>query len=402
MRLFVHSAPWILGLAAAFAPAQAPPDPHADPYVGRDPAALARAGYASLGPFPFGTAHGSRDVEALLPAEALVWIETAHFRIGCALGAVPLGTGSIWRRRAHAEIDELRARLPKVEPKPKQLDRWLRAHLVAQRAERLYAEVQAVLRCSDADFAAGGDEDTDGGGRSPGPFLGQRQKFTVLLFERAESLAAYTATFHGVATTCETRFLDMAFGTAFYGAAAASDGGLLHDDESLAVHLAYHLAHNLYSSYLGFRPALPAWVTDGLGHWHARQVSGRVPVFCTSAGAGVPCAYEEWPTQWASLLRTGRFEPLPVFCARPAGESDAPLFHLQSWALAQYLVAERPLELASFLRRLAAPDRVGDLHSSGQELHARQAAALREAFGTDAAGLESAWARCRPSRRPRN
>lgn len=378
-------------LVAAPAVAQTP----ADPYTRGEPAALARVGYERLGAMPFGTGHSSRDIDALLPGEQLLWIETAHFRIGCALPPTDVGADP-WRRNVQAELAGLASLLPRVDAKTRTLDRWLRAHLVARRAERLYADVQKTLGCTDADFAVRADDEALPFGE--GPYLGQREKFTVLLLERAASMADYTAAYHGQATTGPKRYFDLPFGTVFFGAAASADDALLGADETIAVLAAYHIAHNLYTSYLGSRHALPAWLGDGLAHVHARAVSARVPVFATTADAKAPVPYTEWAQRWPGWLRAGHFEALPTFCARTE-EEDSACFHLQSWALAEWLVAERPKELAAFLRRLKAPFDVGARFPSGTELAGRQAEALRAAFGVDAEGLEKAWRKSRLARR---
>lgn len=380
-----------VAIAAATSGAQAP----ADPYARGEPAALARAGYVRQGAMPFASGHHSRDIEALLPGEQLLWIETAHFRIGCALPPVQVGADPR-RRVVQAELAELARLLPHVDAKTRILDRWLRAHLIARRAERLYASVQSVLGCTDADFAVGGGVGALALG--DGPYLGQRQKFTMLLLERAASLGDYTAAYHGQATTGPKRFFDLPFGTAFFGATAAADSEMIGEEESTAVLVDYHLAHNLYTSYLGSRHTLPVWLADGLAHKHARAVSPRVPIFSTTAEVMALAPYSEWHQRWPALLREGQFEPLPAFCGRRE-EEDSARFHLQAWALTEWLVIERPKELAAFLRRLKEPFLLGDRFPSGTELAERQAAAMFAVFGTDAEGLEKAWRKSRLARR---
>jgi hypothetical protein len=381
----------IVALPALPAGSQAP----ADPYTRNEPAAIARVGYERLGSMPFGTGHSSRDIDALLPREPLLWIETAHFRIGCALPDTEIGADPL-RRSVQKELTELATLLPRIDPKVRSLDRWLRAHLVARRAERLYADVQSVLGCTDADFAAPLRDEAPAFGE--GPYLGQRQKFTVLLLEHPASLADYTAAYHGQATTATKRFFDLPFGTAFFGAAASIDDARFGGDEVIAVQAAYHIAHNLYSSYLGSRHPLPAWLADGLAHVHARAVSGRVPVFGTTEDDVAPVPYAEWGQRWPGWLRAGHFEPLATFCARTA-EEDSARFHLQSWALAEWLVAERRTELAAFLRELKRPFDVGARFPSGTELLQRQTGVLRAVFGVDAEGLEKLWRKSRLARR---
>ena len=57
-----------------------------DPYTKNDPAAMAKAGYVSFGPFTWGDDHDTLQIEHILGDEVkLRWIETAHFKIGSSL-----------------------------------------------------------------------------------------------------------------------------------------------------------------------------------------------------------------------------------------------------------------------------------------------------------------------------
>src|SRR5687767_4535106 len=103
-----------------------------DPYTQGDAAALRKAGYESLGPFPLGSGHDRRAVTELLGTEPLVWIEAAHLRIGCSLASLPLKNEEPWRddwlARLRPELKRLAAKLPRVKTDVKELDPWLRAH----------------------------------------------------------------------------------------------------------------------------------------------------------------------------------------------------------------------------------------------------------------------------------
>ena len=170
-----------------------------DPYTGGDQAQLKPLGYASMGPFELGTGHGTADVEELLGTEPLIWIETAHFRIGCSLSPLalrgPQDWSKDWVKSVRGELGELRPKLPKgrLKKRVKSLDPWLRAHLMAQRLERLYAEVSSVLGRDDAWFVNGSqnanDPETFAG---VGPYLGMAEKQVVLLLQKSGGLARYT------------------------------------------------------------------------------------------------------------------------------------------------------------------------------------------------------------------
>lgn len=200
----------------AMAP-QAPPSvPATDPYTGGELEAMTRAGYVSFGPFAFGKNHDNEDIQKLLPAESLVWIETAHFRIGASLSPCKVDKAAgdkEWLGSLTIELQRLGQRIPGVNGDVKVLDPWLRAHLIAQRAEETYAEVSGVLGVTDASFP-----DVPGDPLQPrefmglGPYLGQRQKFTILLVRQSASLSRYSAAHHGWATSQPSQHHDHTFG----------------------------------------------------------------------------------------------------------------------------------------------------------------------------------------------
>ncbi len=375
--------------------------PPVDPYTQAGPAAMAAAGYVSFGPFPFGNNHDSAEIDALLPHEPLLWIETAHFRIGCALAPREVGKDKAWVGKLRAELEQLAQRLPRIDPDAKRLDGWLRAHLVAQRAEQVYADVLRRLGRSTADFEAptGHDPRAPRAFRGFGPYLGLPQKFTVLLVQRSASLAKYTAAHHGWANRRPTRFHDHKFGCAFFGAAEESDGGLLADDEALRTHLTFHVAHNLYTSYRSYGHNLPAWIVNGLAHGHARQVSTRFPVYALGHGPGsAPKDYLAWSERWPQMLKNGQFEALPTFVERMDVDAYSMDDHLQCWALVDWLMAARRSETMLFFERMKDPFHERLRFPTDGELFLRQREAMREAFGTDAAGLEAAWRTYRPTK----
>ena len=75
---------------------------------------LQKVGYVSFGPFPFGSNHTTLQVGDLLGTEPLRWIETAHFRIGCALSGVPLRVEEDWRE---AWVQRLKPELKRLATK---------------------------------------------------------------------------------------------------------------------------------------------------------------------------------------------------------------------------------------------------------------------------------------------
>ncbi|GAB4140297.1 MAG: hypothetical protein Fur0037_06770 [Planctomycetota bacterium] len=378
-------------------PADAGPQrpPAQDPYTGGAEEALAKAGYVSFGPFPFGTNHDSADVDALLPAESLIWIETAHFRIGASLSPCRVAGNREWIATLREELKRLGRRLSRVSADAKILDPWLRAHLVAQRAEEVYADVCSVLGVTDADFPASPGDDPRNARKfmGLGPFLGMPRKYSILLVRESASLLRYTAAYHGWGTAEPARHHDHAFGTAFFGAAEQSDLGLMRDDLALRVHLTFHLSWLLYTSYRSYGHNLPAWITDGLAHWHARRISTDVPIYGLEDGEAGRKRYAQWERLASALLRGRAFEPLPRLFARMDGNAFDRDEHLQSWALVDWLLGCQRTRFAVFLNALKDPFHDRLRFPTPEELEERQRRALVDAFGLDAERLEEAWRR---------
>lgn len=388
-----------LALTAAVAPAQAAAAAATDPYTRGEAAAMARAGYVSFGPFAFGTGHDTQDIEELLGGEPLLWVETAHFRIGCALGPLPMRSadpwGDEWLRRTRAELRRLAARLPRVDEATKQLDPWLRAHLLAMRLEELHAEVMANLGVDDASFPVARPDDVTlpTTYRGAGPQLGMREKFRVLLLRRGASHARYTRAFQDHEIAEPVRDHDAAFGSLYWGGSEEADQGLFRDDLALQAHVAFNVAHNLYSGYRDFSHDLPAWLVTGLGHWHARAVSPRFPIYERAGDQDrrLRSDFWQWQQRVRALARTGAFESVASLSAREQAGSFGLEQHMQSWAVVDWLMQTRKAELMRCVHELKEPFHARTRLPTFAERLERQAAVLRRVFGVDAAGLGEQW-----------
>lgn len=389
----------LVAALAAPAPAQARAPEVAvgpDPYTRGDRALLDAAGYESLGPFALGLHHDSAATQALLRDESLHWIETAHFRIGASLSplAIDRRSDEEWTRLLGGELDRLRQRLPGVPAKVVRLDPWLRAHLIAQRAEETWREVAGLLGVDDASFAATpGDPQTPQSFMGVGPNFGMKEKFTILLVQRAASLERYTAAHHGWGTSRPSRSFDHGFGNAFFGAAEEPSHGLLRDDLVLRAHLTFHVAWMLYTSYRSYGHNLPAWLPVGLAWHHARAVTTSVPVYDLEPGDAGRQRYLLWQKRVPQLLRARGFEPLSTLVARMDVDAFTMDQHLQCWALVDHLLAHRRAQFVAFFDRMKEPFHGRLRFPTDDELLARQRQAFASAFGVDVDGLEASWRR---------
>src|SRR5262245_5674140 len=368
----------------------------ADPYTEASPAAMAKAGYVSFGPFPIGSGHDTRDVMALLGDEPLLWIETAHFRIGCALSPLPLRGDQQWIDSTKDELKRLKVRLPKLNADTRELDPWLRTHLVAQRCEELYGELQSNLGVRDDSFPDAPGNRSVGNPRlffGIGPYLGNPGKFAVLIMQRVSSLARYTRTYQGRETPHPRRYFDCPAGCMIFSVAEESTNGLMKDDFALYTHLVYNLAFSLYNSYRYAAHDLPPWLVVGLAHWHGRRICPRFPAY----ERAVDDADHElrdfwrWDERAPGLLRNRAFEPIETLMERADPNAFGIEQHIQSWAFVDFLMTTRKIATMQFLHDMKAPFHELKQQPSHAELLERAKTCLASSFRLDAAGLEAEW-----------
>src|SRR5262245_63873355 len=92
-------------LLAAAAPGQkdVPPPPRQDPYTAAVDKAMAALGVVSYGPFPWADGLRSEDIDKVLGDNRILWLETAHFRIGSTLKPIDVADDVDARKEVLAE-----------------------------------------------------------------------------------------------------------------------------------------------------------------------------------------------------------------------------------------------------------------------------------------------------------
>jgi glutaredoxin len=237
---------WIAVLAlACAASAQKRDAKDVCPYCKNDPALLAKAGLVNHGPFDFGK-NGIEQAETLLAAYDVRWIQSKHFEIGFALGAWKVKDDE--RKQFRAELERLAEALPKVDPKARIIDPWLRVHLYSQRAEDIYARFQQVLQIDDSMFPDGTKPwDLKGKYMGEGPFLGEKGKFEVLLLPAEAASISYLRNEFGLTTKLSQRWNVIEKDTLSLIVHTAQ--GSLHEDMALHGHLAFNLTINMLDAY---------------------------------------------------------------------------------------------------------------------------------------------------------
>src|SRR5260221_3805982 len=134
-------------LALSAAPARGAPPPQqekpeevfekTDPYTRGAKEELARAGYASLGPFHWADGIETQDIEETFGGLRVLWVETAHFKLGSTLPTYECPPDDLEKTRLKDELARLGKRLPRARREAAKLDPWLRLHLYAQPLDEL-------------------------------------------------------------------------------------------------------------------------------------------------------------------------------------------------------------------------------------------------------------------------
>ena len=378
-----------------------------DPYTRGDEAAMRRAGYVSFGPFTWGDDHDTRAIDEIVGSTRIRWIESEHFKLGCALApyAVPREQRAI--DKLEGELKRLGKKLPRVKSaRPKELDGWLRAHLLSQRLEELYADFLKHTGFTARDFpteaVATGDATSGtqpkGGAASTrfghGPHLGQRDKYLVLVFEKSSDMGRYLRRFLKMDQDMAMRMPFIQAGSMFFGTAAEYGEGTFRSDTALQCNITFNVVHNLVDGLGGYRHDVPVWCKEGLAHWFLRRIDERFPSFSQVKDAG-NAAYQD--TDWAEKVRarvgfdhyTRAGEMLQRFDYSEMTFED----HMMVWSRIDWAMAQGPARVRTFLHLLKGRIDDGSAVATHAQVVARQEQALREAFGVDAAGLDAAWSR---------
>jgi len=363
-----------------------------DPYTEDDPEAWAAAGYLGRDRMKWGDGHGTVDIDQALGGVEVLWVETAHFRIGCSLPEYKIDSDSKdEKEKIRAELKLLQERIPSVPLKPKRLDKWLRLHLYAMRLETLYEEIETLLGVTEEDLPTGPGQLKNGEYMGEGPYLGMTEKFTVLLFEKESSVGRYRNRYVGQSGSEPTRHLWPQTGTMLFVAAQENPG--LASDTTMHCMVAYAVTLNLINGFKYYTHELPSWVPVGLGHWFARQVNPKRNYF-TEDRIFSEDDKDVW--DWAPRVRARvdheYFPGMTKVFEWKDPLAMKPVEHMMSWARVDYLMHNDRDGLARFVDAMT-----GRLAGAGQVItpdivFARQPAAFEEAFGVSPAEMDAAFA----------
>ena len=372
-----------------------------DPYTKNKPELISKAGYVSYGPFPFGSIAEkpvqSSEIDDALEHVQILWMETPHFRMGCNLPAWPVPEDPEVRAKIRKELEQLGTKLPGVNPKIRTLDPWLRAHLMAQRLEGLYAEVSTLFGVKDEDFPTDASKVI----RTPGarfmgygPYLGMRDKYVVLMVDKLGTYRQYLGTFVGRNTKFPQRWHFKETSSLLFAVAAeCGEEQTLKDDTAMHCALAFNVGQNLLDGFRYYSYDLPVWIREGLGHWLLRRVDPKWNQFDQNEGS---VAEMKKISNWAPYVRNlvtsgGKFATFAdIYAWRDFGNitfND----HTAIWSRIDWLMSQGPEKWQQYLFLIKGrvdaqwfPDQ-NDLVGATRD-------ALKEVYGLGVLDFDAKWA----------
>ncbi|MEO6598169.1 MAG: hypothetical protein ABIP94_25780 [Planctomycetota bacterium] len=369
-----------------------------DPYTKNDPKLMAKAGYVSFGPFRFGNLADnpveSSNIDASLEFIQILWIETPHFRIGTNLPEWSVPMDAETKAKVRTELEELATKLPGVNPKTRRLDPWLRAHLTAQRMEKLYAETMQLFGVKDEDFPAEGSEVVrlpDARYMGYGHFLGMKDKYLLLVFDKAGPFRQYMKAYLGRDSAFPQRWHFKESSSILFTVACESDVSPLKHDTALHCSLAFNVSQNLLDGFRYYSYDMPVWIREGFGHWNCRRIDPKWNNFDQNEGSVADMKTTwKWEPYARGLVTTGKFAPFAeAYTWRDFGDikfND----HVAIWSRMDWLMSQGPEPWQKFL--FAVKGRVDANWSADQsDLVGATRDALQAAYGVSVIDLDRKW-----------
>lgn len=352
-----------------------------DPYTGGDAAQLVAAGHVAYGPFPWADGHRTADIDKVLGENRVLWLETAHFRLGSNLRSVGWPEDGEERKFLLEELRALRKVLPKVPEKPKRFDPWLRLHLYAQRCEKAYAEFQQLVGVTDADFAAA----------TGGRYLGMPDKLLVLMFQKKSDMVRYMDRFCGRKDDTSLRFWHQ--GSRQMSLTVNVEGFEGITEFGLHGHVVHAVWHNLLNGYNGFAYPLPLWLAEGIAHWHSRKLPSK---FLNVEIKDDEAVAEDKQTNWPVKVRRraqhdGVCFPFTKMVEWIRWEEMGYHAHAQAWSRVDFLMQTDAAKLGLLVRKLKAVPPDGTYEAQGAQIRSLAVQLLQELYGLDAAAFDAKW-----------
>jgi hypothetical protein len=389
---------WLAGGLPAAAQDGREPIPQEDPYTRGDERAMEEAGYLSFGPFLWGDGHTTEQLAESLGGVPVIFVETAHFRIASSLDTYLVGEDRVERAILREELERLAERVPRVKPRERELDPWLRLHLWAQRLEELYTAFGQAFGLEPDLFPAEPLARRPGEPLTPeqlgaGPHLGLHQKFTVLLTQKTSTLARYSAAHLDRSVDTPYRYFFSDLDSYHYCTSFELMGEVYGNEVAFHCAVTYGVTQNLVNGFAGYTHSAPVWFRHGVARWFTRQVDPRWMVYAVGPGElGRTEEDAEWEPKVRARVKNDYWPTMAELVARSDESTLKFQDHLMLWSRVDWMLRAEPEAAGRFLRAAMAPNPWGQGQDRAALEQARFDEALEAAFGP-LEELDEAWTR---------
>ncbi len=343
---------------------------------------LLRAQGQDHGPFTFGRS----DTEAI--AKEMTWhptvLETTHFRIVGDFPKWKIPEGE--RKRYRAELTALKEKFPAVNAKTAVLDRWYRIHLLADKLEQVYSEVQDLFGTSESAWL----DPERNRMRGVGPFLGEQDKYEVMVFEQRSPYREYMTNTWGLAYVKPQRYNNVDRDMLWFGLNLEEED--IHSDRYLQNVILHGVAHNLLDGYEHYSYELPVWITEGFAHWIERENDPRYATFCTIEGSfEVGRSVRRWAPEVRKLIQKGKAATFASLLRRASFAELSFDDHLVIWSKIDFLIRSDRGAFGNFITDLKTRRDPRTHLPDGSHMDDVQRESMRKRYGWTMARAEQAW-----------
>ncbi|WP_145063316.1 hypothetical protein [Engelhardtia mirabilis] len=358
-----------------------------DPYTEGQPEAMQALGYRSFGPFLFLGNDRTDFVQREMGGSQMLFVETEHFKLGSSLTSYAYSDDREEKKKLAAEVKALGELLgSKLKAPRKKIDGWLRLHLFARRLEASYQRFHELFGIEPADYEA------------QGTYLGQPNKFVVVLCQRSSEFGRFERHYLQVETPVSYRWYLEGGGMGVVLDVEGLAQQMWADDETpldtvLHCFAIQALAGNFANAYRRNNGAGPYWLEAALGHFVVREVDPRwVASFGLREGGTIDDDDHEWSQRVLNLVGNDFYASLEdMFAWREYAELNH-RDHMVAWSKLEFLLTELQGDRRGFLNAVSAAAPVGDEAQARAAAIERQVVALEDCFELTPAEFDEAWA----------
>ncbi|MDP6849814.1 MAG: hypothetical protein QGH51_09735 [Planctomycetota bacterium] len=306
---------------------------------------LMEANKMNHGPFIFARTDSQKIMDDMVWSP--VWMETQHYRLG---GDFPKWKiPEVERKIYRAELTELQKKFPKIKPKTRTLDKWYRLHMLANRMEIFYSEARASFGCSPLEFL----DESKNIRRGLGPFLGEKDKYEVMVFEETNLYREFMTLNWGLAYVKPQRWNNVDRDCLWFGLSLQQEE--IKHDRKLQNIVLHGLSHNLLDGYMHYSFELPVWLTEGYAHWVERTNDPRFTTFCSVEGSlHEGKTLNDWRPEVRKLIKKDEAATFAALIRRASFAEINWEDHLVCWSKLDFLLQTKPKEFGEFLTELVS------------------------------------------------